>query len=52
MSDPPVLAAQEHPSSIPDEYGGNHMIPPPSSYVISFDWSHLAAFFLPSYVPF
>ena len=28
------------------------MIPPPSSYVISFDWSHLTAFHLPSYVPF
>jgi len=28
------------------------MIPPPSSFVVSFDWSHLTTFRLPSYVPF
>ena len=27
------------------------MMPPPSSSVVSFDWSHLLAFCLPSYVP-
>lgn len=51
-SDPPVLAVQESPSPIPVEHGGNHMIPPPSSFVISFDWIKLTAFNLPSYVPF
>jgi len=28
------------------------MIPPPSSYVVSFNWGPLTAFHLPSYVPF
>ena len=43
---------QEIPSSIPTEHQGNHMIPPPSIDVISFDWGPLIAFRLPSYVPF
>ena len=28
------------------------MIPPPSSSFVSFDWSQLITFYLPSYVPF
>ncbi len=51
-SDPPILIVQESPSPIPVGHGGNHMIPPPSSFVISFDWGPLTAFRLPSYVPF
>lgn len=51
-NDPPIPADSESPSSVPVEHGGNHTIPPPSSSVVSFDWSHLAAFRLPSYVPF
>ena len=35
--DPPIPADQESPSSVPVEHGGNHMIPPPSSSVVSFD---------------
>ena len=51
-SDPPILVVQESPSPIPARLGGNHMIPPPSSYVVSLDWGTLTAFRLPSYVPF
>ena len=51
-NDPPIPADQESPSLVPVEHGGNHMIPPPSSSVTSFDWSHLTAFCLPSYMPF
>jgi len=51
-SDPPIPADQESPSSIPVEHGGNHTVPPLSSFVVPFDWSHLIAFCLPSYVPF
>lgn len=36
-SDPPILVVQESPSPIPVQHGGNHMIPPPNSYVISFN---------------
>jgi len=50
--DPPVPVVQESFSSIPGKHGDNHMIPPPSSYVISFDLSQLTAFHLPYYVPF
>jgi len=48
----PIPADLEIPSSILLEQGGNHMIPPPSSFVVSLDWSHLTAFRLPSHVPF
>ena len=51
-NDPFVLVVQESPSSIPAKHEGNHMIPPPSSYVVSFNWSHLTTYHLPSYVPF
>jgi len=51
-SDPPVPVVQESPYPIPAKNGGNHMIPPPSSSIISFDWGPLAALCLPSYVPF
>jgi len=48
----PIPAAPENPPSVPFEHGGNHMIPPPSSSVISFDWSRLTTSPLPSHVPF
>ena len=48
----PIPADPESPSSVPLEQGGNHMIPPPSSSVVSFDWIHLTAFRLPSNVSF
>lgn len=51
-SDPPIPVVQESPSSIPVEQGGNHVLPPLSSSIISFDWGHLTAYCLPSYVPF
>jgi len=51
-NDPPIPIDSESPSSFPVEHRGNHMIPPPSSSIISFDWSHLTTFCLPSYVPF
>jgi len=51
-SDPPIPVVQESPSPIPTKHGGNHMILPPSSFVIFFDWGPLTAFRLPSYVPF
>lgn len=51
-SDPPVHVVQESPSPIPREHGGNHMIPTPSSFVVSFNWIPLTTFYLPSYVPF
>ena len=51
-NDPPIPADHESPSSVPIEQGGNHTIPPPSSSVVSFDWSHLTTFHLPSHVPF
>lgn len=51
-NDPPIPTDSESPSSVPIEHGGNHMIPPPSSSVISFNWSCLTAFRLPSYMPF
>ena len=47
-----VPAASENPASVPFEQGGNHMIPPTSSSVISFDCSHLTTPPLPSHVPF
>ena len=40
----PVPANPESPSSVPLEQGVNHMIPPPSSTVVSFYWSHLTTF--------
>ena len=51
-NDPPIPADSESPSSVLVEHGGNHTIPPPSSSIVSFDWSHLTAFRLPSYMPF
>ena len=51
-SGPPIPVVQESPSPITIEHGGYHMITPPSSSVISFDWSKLTDFCLPSYVPF
>lgn len=51
-SDPPVPFVQESPSPIPIQHGGNHMMSPPSSFVISFDRGPLTDFCLPSYVPF
>jgi len=51
-SDPPVPVVQESPSSIPAEHWGNHMIPPPSSFVVYFDLGPLTTFCHPSYVPF
>jgi len=51
-NDSPILADLESHSSVPVGQGGNHTIPPPSSFVITFDWSHLTTFHLPSYVPF
>ena len=51
-NDPPILTDQEIPYSIPTEHRANHMIPPSSSSVVSFDWSHLTTFCLRSYVPF
>ena len=51
-NDSPIPADLESLSLVPLEHGGNHMIPPPSSLVVSFDWSHLTAFHLPSHVPF
>ena len=51
-SDPPVLIIQESPSSIPTVHRGNYMVPPPSSFVVTFDWSPLTTFHLYSYVPF
>ena len=50
--DPPILVVQESPSPSLVGHGGNHTIPPPSSSVISFDWSQLTTLCLPSYVPF
>jgi len=47
-----ILAAPENPASVPSEQGGNHMIPPPSSSVVSFDWIRLTTPPLPSHVPF
>jgi len=49
-SDPPIPVFQESPSPIPVQHGGNHMIPPPNSFVVSFDWGPLTAFHLPYYV--
>jgi len=46
-----VPAAPEDPISVSLEQGGNHMVPPPSSSVVSFDWSRLTTP-LPSHVPF
>jgi hypothetical protein len=42
------------PFPIEQEGGSSHipMTPPPSSLVTSFDWSRLAGYHLPSYVPF
>ena len=51
-SDPPISVVQEIPSPVPTEHGGNHIIPPPSSSILSFDWCKLISFHLPSYVPF
>lgn len=51
-NDPLILADSEGPSSVPLAQGGDHTIPPPSLLAISFDWSHLTAFRLPSQVPF
>lgn len=51
-NDSPIPAAPENPASVPLEQGGNHMIPPPSSSIVSFDWSHLTTSPLPSHVPF
>ena len=51
-SDPPIPIVQGSPSPSPTQHGKNHMIPPPSSYVISFDWGPLTAFCLPYYAPF
>ena len=42
----------ENLDSVLSEQGGNHMVPPPSSSVISFDWSRLTTPPLPSHVPF
>ena len=36
-----ISTAPETSDSVPSEQGGNHMIPPPSSSVVSFDWSRL-----------
>ncbi|CAA3018919.1 Hypothetical predicted protein [Olea europaea subsp. europaea] len=47
-----VPTALEDPPSVSLEQGGNHMVPPPSSSVISFDWSRLTTPPLPSHVPF
>jgi len=47
-----ISTAPETSDSVPSEQGGNHMIPPPSSSVVSFDWSHLTTPPLPSHVPF
>lgn len=51
-NDSHIPAAAESPASVPLEQGVNHMIPPPSSLVVSFDWSHLTTSPLPSHVPF
>ncbi len=51
-SNPPIPVIEESISSIPIEHRGNHMIPPPSCFVISFDWNQLTSFHLPSYVSF
>ena len=48
----PIPAAPESPASVPLEQGGNHTIPPPSSSVVSFNWSRLTTSRLPSHVPF
>ena len=40
-SDPPVPVVQESPSPILVQNGGNNMIPPPSSFVVSFGWGPL-----------
>jgi len=47
-NDTPIPATPERPASVPLEQGGNHMIPPPSSLVASFDWSRLTTYRLPS----
>lgn len=41
-------AALEGSPSVPLAHGGNHMIPPPSSLVASFDWNRLITGRLPS----
>lgn len=51
-SDPLVPVVQVSPSPSPARHGGNHMILPPSSFVVSFDSIRLTAFYLPYYVPF
>ena len=51
-NDSPIPAAPESPASVPLEQGGNHTVPPPSSSVVSFDWSRLTKYRLPSHVPF
>lgn len=51
-NDLPILTDQEIPSLIPVEHGGNHVIPSLSSSIISFDWNHFTAFYLPYYIPF
>jgi len=47
-NDPSILTDQEDPSSFPIEHGSDHMIPPPSSVVVSFNWSQLTTLHLPS----
>jgi len=47
----PIPVVQESPSPILVKHVGNHMMPPTSSSIISFNWSHLNIFHLPSYVP-
>ena len=47
-----IPAAPENLDSVPSEQGVNHMIPPSSSLVVSFDWSRLTTPPLPSHVPF
>jgi len=47
-----IPTAPETSHLIPSEQGGNHTIPPPSSSVVSFDWSRLTTPRLPSHVPF
>ena len=48
----PIPDSPENCDSVPPEQGGNHMVPPPSSSVVSFDWSRLTTPPLPSHVPF
>jgi len=51
-NDSPIPATLKRLVSVPLEQRGNHMIPPPSSLVASFDWSRLTTYRLPSHVPF